>query len=304
MARLRTVKPEFWASEQIGLCSRDARLLFIGLWNFCDDAGIHPASTHRLKSEVFPADDCSKEDIDRWVNELISQELLIEYEASGKKYWKVTGWQHQKIQRPYLKYPQNSTKYGHEAYTEHIPVSDQAVNVPIPVYAQAYTEHIPSIDVYRDRDRNIDRDLELKITEEIIYRKTDNCGVNLPVSRDRVFVADEDILEVFKFWQSSLGHPRAALDGTRRLLISRSLSWGYTVQDLKNAITGCSYTPHNMGKNINGERYDKIENIFKDADQIDRFIKNYENPPIPKTKRDLEKEVDEQNKLNLLTEGF
>jgi hypothetical protein len=77
MARLRVVKPEFWASEQIAACSRDARLLFIGLWNFCDDAGLHPASAMRLKMQVFPADDCLPQDIGTWVKELIENNLLV-----------------------------------------------------------------------------------------------------------------------------------------------------------------------------------------------------------------------------------
>jgi hypothetical protein len=55
-SRMRTVKPEFWTSEQVVECSPNARLLFIGLWNFCDDSGIHPAATKRLKRDVFPAD--------------------------------------------------------------------------------------------------------------------------------------------------------------------------------------------------------------------------------------------------------
>ncbi len=44
MARIRTTKPEFWSSAQIIELSRDARLLFIGMWNFCDDNGRHKAS--------------------------------------------------------------------------------------------------------------------------------------------------------------------------------------------------------------------------------------------------------------------
>jgi len=63
MARIRSIKPQFWTSEQIADCSPNARLLFIGLWNFCDDYGVHPASPARLKMEVFPNDAFSKPDI-------------------------------------------------------------------------------------------------------------------------------------------------------------------------------------------------------------------------------------------------
>ena len=33
MARIRTIKPQFWINEELGTIPRDARLLYIGLWN-------------------------------------------------------------------------------------------------------------------------------------------------------------------------------------------------------------------------------------------------------------------------------
>lgn len=105
MARIRTVKPEFWTSEQIMDCSLNARLLFIGLWNFCDDSGIHPASPRTLKAEIFPSDDISASDVERLVDELIAQGLLEKYEVAGDFYWIVTGWHHQRIDQPTHKHP-------------------------------------------------------------------------------------------------------------------------------------------------------------------------------------------------------
>lgn len=105
MARIRTVKPEFWISEQVMELSRDARLLFIGLWNFSDDGGNHPASPKSLKAEVFPGDDLTAADIQRLVDEMSAQGLVFEYEAEGKTYWHVTGWHHQKIDRPNCRHP-------------------------------------------------------------------------------------------------------------------------------------------------------------------------------------------------------
>ena len=105
MARIRSIKPEFWTSEQITECSPNARLLFVGLWSFCDDAGIHPASVARLKMEVFPADDFSRADIASMVEELVNVGLLNPYEVQGEQFWQVTGWHHQKIDQPTFKYP-------------------------------------------------------------------------------------------------------------------------------------------------------------------------------------------------------
>lgn len=100
MARIRTVKPEFWTAEQVMELSRDARLMFVGMWNFCDDKGVHPASVKTLKAEVFPSDDLLSSDVQRLVNELIAQGLLVEFEASERRWWYVTGWHHQVINRP------------------------------------------------------------------------------------------------------------------------------------------------------------------------------------------------------------
>jgi len=106
MARIRTIKPEFWTSEQVMECSTTARLLFIGLWNFCDDAGRHPFSAKTLKAEVFPGDDISSDDVLSLLEELESNGLIERYEAAGRQYLQVTGWRHQKIEKPNFKHPE------------------------------------------------------------------------------------------------------------------------------------------------------------------------------------------------------
>jgi hypothetical protein len=105
MARIRSIKPEFWTSEQVVECSPTVRLLFIGLWNFCDDHGIHPASCLRLKMEVFPGDKCTERQIASWVGQLVKVGLLKSYVVDGKEFWIVTGWKHQKIEKPTYLYP-------------------------------------------------------------------------------------------------------------------------------------------------------------------------------------------------------
>lgn len=105
MARIRTIKPEFWTSEQVAECSPIARLLFVGMWNFADDGGVHPASYKRLRMEVFPGDSFSDAQIRDLVNELKSARLIFEYTSQGQSYWHITGWKHQKIDKPNVKYP-------------------------------------------------------------------------------------------------------------------------------------------------------------------------------------------------------
>lgn len=105
MARIRTVKPEFWTSEQVMECSAIARLLFIGIWNFCDDAGNHPLSPKTLKALVFPGDDITATRVADLLAELESNGLLSVYCHASKLYLHVNGWHHQKIDKPTIKHP-------------------------------------------------------------------------------------------------------------------------------------------------------------------------------------------------------
>lgn len=106
MARIRSIKPEFCVSEQLGECSTNARLVFALMWMFCDDNGVHPAKPRTLKAEVFPMDDFTAEEVSGWVSELLRAGLLREYTVNSETYWIVTGWaKHQKIDRPSSKYP-------------------------------------------------------------------------------------------------------------------------------------------------------------------------------------------------------
>lgn len=100
MARIRSIKPEFWSSAQNIECSPIARLLFIGLWNFCDDKGRHALNLKTIKAEVFPGDEISLETVRRLIDELAANELIAFYAVDGKEYFYVTGWHHQKIDKP------------------------------------------------------------------------------------------------------------------------------------------------------------------------------------------------------------
>lgn len=98
MARIRSIKPEFWSDDSVIDCSPLARLMFIGTWNFADDAGNLDRSAKQLKTRIFPVDDVDCEPL---VEELLTHGLLIEYSVSGKKYLHIPGFaDHQIINRP------------------------------------------------------------------------------------------------------------------------------------------------------------------------------------------------------------
>jgi hypothetical protein len=113
MARIRTVKPEFWTDRRVGECSANARLLFIATWNFADDHGGLDRSAKQLKAQAFPYDHLDCEPL---VQELLGVGLLIEYEVRGEKYLHIKHFRkHQRIDKP-----QNA----------RIPVYEHSENVP------------------------------------------------------------------------------------------------------------------------------------------------------------------------------
>lgn len=268
MSRIRTIKPEFWTSEQVISCSHHARLLFIGLWNFCDDRGIHPASYIRLKAEIFPGDDCSIENIKAWVSELVIANLLHEYAIDDKRYWIITGWkQHQRIDKPTYRHP--------------IPDSNSSSSSRNIV--ENYTTHQRLID---DISVNAHRDIvEASVTEsngmETNGREEDICEV-APTSRRVVSkkVYSAYTHEIFDYWKEKLNHSKAKLDKKRAGKIKIALGLGYSVEDLKLAVDGCAATPFNCGENDRNQRFDDIELILRDATHIESFITNASLPTI------------------------
>ncbi len=76
MARIRTIKPEFFTSEQIVDLSPMARLLFIATWCEADREGRLKWAMRTIKMRYFPSDDC---DIDALARELLASGLVKLY---------------------------------------------------------------------------------------------------------------------------------------------------------------------------------------------------------------------------------
>jgi hypothetical protein len=107
MARIRTIKPQFWTDEKIGNLPMGARLLFIGLWNLADDEGIVLWNAAYIKGQLFPYDTKLKMTIlKQWMIGLSSSKLVTVFDDDTphdgqEKYGFVTSWhKHQVINRP------------------------------------------------------------------------------------------------------------------------------------------------------------------------------------------------------------
>lgn len=103
MARYRTIKPKFWDDIKISKVSRDARLVFIGMWSFCDDLGVIVAEPVFLKSKILPYDAINSDDFDKLLQELVQHRFLIGINYNKERFFFIrTFSKHQKVDKPNL----------------------------------------------------------------------------------------------------------------------------------------------------------------------------------------------------------
>jgi hypothetical protein len=101
MARIRTLKPEFWSDEKLGPLPPKDRLVFLGLISLADDAGRLVDSVRQLNGLIFPytADSCEDS-----LNTLAGLRRILRYTShSGQGLIQIINWStHQKIHNPSL----------------------------------------------------------------------------------------------------------------------------------------------------------------------------------------------------------
>ena len=102
--RIRTIKPEFWRSEDIAALSIEDRLLFIGLWSYVEDNGVGRDEPQLIQCDIYPLDTFTEASLRTHggLMRLSQRGLITRYEGpDGRKYLQVNSWdKHQKINRP------------------------------------------------------------------------------------------------------------------------------------------------------------------------------------------------------------
>lgn len=124
--RIRTIKPEFWRSDDITRLSREHRLLFIGLWQYVDDNGVGIDDYRQIAAELFALED-DQNDVRTFIREglaTLSRGLLIyRYEIDGRHYLQVRNFKrHQRVDKP------NKPRYP-EAPPDHKPPTSESAPV-------------------------------------------------------------------------------------------------------------------------------------------------------------------------------
>jgi hypothetical protein len=98
VARIRTIKPEFFDDPKIGRLSPVVRLCFIGLLTQADREGRIEDEPDRLKVRILPFDALN---MDVVLRDLSSAGVIVRYECDGKRVIQVKNFE--KHQRPHPK---------------------------------------------------------------------------------------------------------------------------------------------------------------------------------------------------------
>lgn len=100
MARIRSLKPSIWSDESFIDLSRDARLLCIGMISHSDDDGRIVASGPALIGAIYPHDDVTVRQVEKWRDEIAKTGLITVYTVGRGTYAAFPGWRkHQRIQK-------------------------------------------------------------------------------------------------------------------------------------------------------------------------------------------------------------
>ncbi len=307
--RIRSVKPELFSHE--GLYEAEVhyklplRLAFIALFGCCDREGRFRWQPRRLKLDMLPYDNVDITDV---LNAFIERGFIKKYKYKGEIYGCIPSWfKHQKVNHR----EGDSTLPGIEDSIETTneiekskAISDQEDIEGAETCGPFIVDNGETCEISLDDDCPVCESLvddacftrEPSVTEASRAcpggRELEGKGRGreekeyIVASMTRPRGGDQKIQQVFMHWKTVMQHPNANLDQKRKAIIAKALKSGYSETALCEAITGCSYTPHNMGNNDRGQRYDGLHVILRDGDQIDRFIRNCQYPPHPMSDSD------------------
>jgi len=102
--RIRSIKPEFWTSEDVASLPWEYRLLFIGLWSYVDDNGVGRDVDRLIASSLFPLEEDPRDTlatVSRGLLRLNGQGLITRYTVDGRPFLHIAAWdKHQRIDKP------------------------------------------------------------------------------------------------------------------------------------------------------------------------------------------------------------
>ena len=188
MARIRTIKPDFFRSDDVAQLSYRARLTWVGLWTYVDDEGRGKDNARIIKGDLWPLeDDVTHKDVERDLNELTKAGRIRRYEVDGEKYLLILKWtDHQRIAKP------TASKLPPPNESDTTPEPSQTIPVVLPELYGSATEPLPlgkegEVEVEQGRGKRATRiPPDFTITPEMRqYAATKTPDVNIDLATEK-----------------------------------------------------------------------------------------------------------------------
>ncbi len=113
--RIRSIRPSFWHGEKVLKLSPWARLLLLGLNNYCDDHGRGEWSIISIRAFIFP--DKPLKSIEKWMGELVTLGCIRKYKWDSRVYLDIPNWC--ELQRPNRPQPSKLPNFTDGTVMEH-----------------------------------------------------------------------------------------------------------------------------------------------------------------------------------------
>jgi hypothetical protein len=278
MPRIRTVKPDLFRHVELFETEKKynvpIRTAFIGLLTCCDREGRFRWQPRQLKLDILPYDEV---DFSLVLDALLDNGFIEKYTVEGKDYGFIPSWnRHQVI--------------NHKESKSCLPVPTPSPFSELNINASNTGS---SYFINREREQESPRDVEVQEDEEekIIQQDSEpvrkqskvvgsdaaSSGID-PLPGTRI-TTQNPVEIIFEYWCRIMNQPNSKLDNSRRSIIQNALRLGFSQEALQNAILGCKKTPYYMGENKQGEFFNGLHIIFRDASQIEKFMRHHHSPP-------------------------
>lgn len=240
MARIRSIKPEFWQDEKLARLPLGARLLFIGLWNIADDVGRLRGNPLFVRSQVFPYE--PKADVEGWLGELHAIGVIQRYEKAGESFISVTNFlKHQQISKP---------------SPSRLPAPEDSGSIPVGLPE-------PSGETPAGKEQGKEQGKERSREQGAGSRDAPQLQLTSPVP-----VWRPEVPVLFAYWAQRLNHPRAILDDNRRTLLLERFREGMTLEEGKLVIDGALV---DIQAWPDRKKFDGIEYLFRDRSWVEKL---------------------------------
>lgn len=304
MARIRTIKPEFWQDEKLAPLSPLERLVFLGLISQADDAGRLVDNVKSIDGFIFPETEDTCRDA---LATLARTSRILRYVAeSGQKLIQIRNWErHQKVAHPspYVLPAPTAEQLAAPAVTESSRNSHESLA------KGSCSDQLPTINDPRSPINEYDRVgadaprmLAIVPTGAIAVA---DVGRPAPVAR-AVAGALETVRDattrrrarederkvaaacVFEYVAHRLGYPKNTRYDEKReaRILARLTENKGDVGELLAVADGALKDPWIMGKDPKSPRpYTGIETLYRDRAQVERLaaLAKYDpdGPPHP-----------------------